>query len=857
MCPNSLPPESLDSHIPHDSPSKSNVWPSSRSRTTSQSPGPPNKREQPSTTEATSYHGSTTGRQESSAADASIVLIGMRGTGKSSLAIIASSALRFRLVDADQHFQQHTGLSRATFNAKHGLNEYRRRELQIMQLILSENQTRCVITCGPGSVEGDGQSLLKEYATTHPVIYIMRDTEDIQRHLRIQDAKKISDLIDQTGPMYRVSSSFEFYNISENSNTRVGVATNASSTPRSLALKKLQQDFLQLIRKVITQASRHAEGGANTHWPQPPESRPFTYALTIPISSMRSTSISVRDIETTADAVELIIDLPFTDGKRIFNNSVANNISKQYYTIRRYMRIPIIFQVQPSAIQLHGDAHEIYFELLQFGLRLAPEYLCVDITCNDQRIKSLLTARGSTKIIGHFFDPAPGVDGWASQDRKAKLKRARDLGCDIVRLCQQANSMLDNISVQRFAFENQNSDFPLIAYNSGPSGRISCWQNAILTPVTHSVIRSHYPSTASDDLLTLPEAQKALYASFTLDQMKFGIFGSAVGSSLSPAMHNGAFKFCGMPHVHKPYQSSSLKELETIFWDLNFGGGSITAPFKQEIVRLVDFMSPEARAIGAVNTLIPLRSKKLESLLDRNRAGPVVAFYGANTDWIGIHTCISRNLSPVNTVNEHTTGLVLGAGGTSRAAVFAMIRLGIRKIFIHNRTTKKAEQVAKQFKNLSSQGQEENTTSSDPAGTGASRINHHSHPPTISVLEFMEEQWPSDADPPTIVVSSIPGRNAEDQLPITNRIPPGWLASKTGGVVIELAYDPLETALLKQARERANQGWIAVEGLQVLPEQGIPQFEIFTGQRAPRQQMRKAALQGYEEQQRLKAQCKT
>lgn len=155
-------PGPMHSHMLDNASSKSNVSPS---------------------TQDGSIRGASTG-QTSFASSASIVLIGIRGTGKSSLAIMASSALRFRVVDADQHFFQTTGQSRAAFKAKHGVKEYRRRELQVMHSILLDNQSRCVITCGPGSVEGKGKGLLRDYAQTHPVIYIMRDADDIQRYLR-------------------------------------------------------------------------------------------------------------------------------------------------------------------------------------------------------------------------------------------------------------------------------------------------------------------------------------------------------------------------------------------------------------------------------------------------------------------------------------------------------------------------------------------------------------------------------------------------------------------------------------------------------------------------------------------------
>jgi shikimate 5-dehydrogenase len=64
---------------------------------------------------------------------------------------------------------------------------------------------------------------------------------------------------------------------------------------------------------------------------------------------------------------------------------------------------------------------------------------------------------------------------------------------------------------------------------------------------------------------------------------------------------------------------------------------------------------------------------------------------------------------------------------------------------------------------------------------------------------------------------------------------------------VQLAYKPLETLLIKQMRKFANRGWITVDGLQVLPEQGLAQFELFTGRRAPANQMRTALMNKYKE----------
>jgi len=100
------------------------------------------------------------------------------------------------------------------------------------------------------------------------------------------------------------------------------------------------------------------------------------------------------------------------------------------------------------------------------------------------------------------------------------------------------------------------------------------------------------------------------------------------------------------------------------------------------------------------------------------------------------------------------------------------------------------------------------------------------------------------------VISTLPGHNFGEESPIDNRVPATWLTSPTGGVVAEgkLAYNPRETPLLEQIRAERHRGWIAVDGLQILLEQGAPQFELFTGRKAPRQVMKAGAARGHEEQ---------
>ncbi|KAF4420072.1 Quinate repressor protein [Colletotrichum fructicola] len=705
--------------------------------------------------------------------DASIALVGIRGTGRSTLAVMASGALGFRLLDADQHFFQVTGLSRAAYKAEHGAVEYRREELRLMRAMLFDNPTRAVIACGPGAVEGTGQTWLSEYAQTHPVIYVLRDAEEIKRHLRVWDTEAISRLIYLSGPTHRSLSNFEFYNISDSyGQVADHVSGSGQQSPRSLALKRVEHDFLELLFR-ITNRDHHESGLYHVSHGTPslaPEHRPFTYSLTLPMMDVDNAGPLLRDINTTADVAELVISLREMRARSLnFDEPVANFISRQYYAVKRYTRLPVIFNVQFDDSCPRQDL-VYYLRLIDHGLRLAPEYLCVDLSCGEQILRSIIAARGTAKIIGQYTDNTVLEHGWDNPALTAHAQLAERLGCDIVRICREAESTTDNFAAKYF-IQSKSADFkiPLIAYNTGRLGRMSCYLNQVFSPVTDPLLRSITSSPLNDTLLTIQEAQKALYSSFLLDPMYFGIYGINVLQSLSPAMHNAAFESCGMPHEYKIFQHPTVNHLRHLISDENFGGASITAPFKKEVFALVDLTSPEAQAIGAVNTLIPLRSASIDSLIDRNRTGPVAALYGDNTDWIGIHTCIRQNLSPINGVKRRTTALVVGAG--------------------------------------------------DP--------------------------WPENFDRPTIIVSCISTFAKDGQPSADTSLPADWLASPTGGVAIELSYMPLEPPLLKQVREMSDQGWIAVDGLKVLPEQGIKQFELFTARKAPGNIMRDEILKAY------------
>lgn len=142
-------------------------------------------------------------------------------------------------------------------------------------------------------------------------------------------------------------------------------------------------------------------------------------------------------------------------------------------------------------------------------------------------------------------------------------------------------------------------------------------------------------------------------------------------------------------------------------------------------------------------------------------------------DWTGIRACIRRGLSPANTVRPQSSGLVCGAGGMARAAVYSMISLGVRNIFVCNRTLENAASLAEHYNKLI-EGNEILELNADNAAETRVRI-----------IESFESAWPSEYRPPTMIVVCVP-RETPSGSAIDFSLPEEWLKSPTGGVVIEV-----------------------------------------------------------------------
>jgi pentafunctional AROM polypeptide len=733
----------------------------------------------------------------------SVLIIGMRGSGKTFVGELAAATLGWTVVDADAIFEQKFPTGLRNYVQRNGWPAFRAAELDILKELLARFPSRHIISLGGGIVETPAaREILSVYAKDCPVVYVVRPVDEIVAYLETESnrpayGEPIIDVFKRREKWFTECSSYEFIN------TTV-VPPQAGNIPPS---EDLLQPPVQTsnIRDEIARFFGHITGQKpNPALSLEPGHRSYFLSLTFP--DVTPSLASFEELSAGVDAIELRVDLLRTRsqlntaGPHIAPHSY---VTEQIAAIRRVSTLPIVYTVRTVS---QGGAFpdksvKEAFGLLRLALRLGVEYVDVEISWPEKNIRDLISHKGNTRIVASWHDWSGNLR-WDSSSVEATAEVAKAFG-DVVKIVSKANSLDDNLALHRFVTRasSEVDAKPIIAINMGVEGQLSRVLNTTFTPVPHPLI----PAKAAPGQLSFVEIQKALHLIGQLPAKNFYIFGRPIAHSMSPTLHNTAFKFLGLPHCYERLETEGVDhEVRYTLTLPDFGGASITIPFKRDIMAHLDQLSPEAEAIGAVNTVIP-----------RTNADGSKILFGDNTDWIGIRNVIKARLPP--SVRKIESCLIIGAGGTARAAIYALHSLGAPCIYLFNRTRRSAEELVH-------------------AIPGA-------HVELLDSLDVASVRGPA----PSVIISTVPASATTIEENTSNALPlPSSLFTAEVGVVVDMAYRPAETPLLKLAKTLpAIRNWHSVTGIEVLLEQGYRQFELWTGRRCPRGVVAKTVLEAY------------
>jgi len=276
-----------------------------------------------------------------------------------------------------------------------------------------------------------------------------------------------------------------------------------------------------------------------------------------------------------------------------------------------------------------------------------------------------------------------------------------------------------------------------------------------------------------------------------------GVIGDPVEHSLSPVMHNAAIAYLNLDYIYLPFpiKQENLPKAIAGFQAIGLLGFSVTIPHKQAIIPLLSQVSPTAKMVGAVNTVVWTQE----------------GWHGTNTDVAGF-------IAPLKTLNRDWTKItpvILGNGGAARAVVVGCAELGCPEIRVVGRNKEKLDHFKQSW--------------ADSPLHGVVTVHSVDElPGLVSATELLVNTTPVGMYP------------HEEKTPMEVGV---IEKIQQGAIAYDLIYNPRPTQWLKQAEK---QGAIVIDGLEMLVQQGAAALELWLQQQVPVDIMRQALLKQFE-----------
>ncbi|OAP65573.1 hypothetical protein AYL99_01545 [Fonsecaea erecta] len=273
------------------------------------------------------------------------------------------------------------------------------------------------------------------------------------------------------------------------------------------------------------------------------------------------------------------------------------------------------------------------------------------------------------------------------------------------------------------------------------------------------------------------------------------IAGAPGGGSIAPPTHDFIAQCLKRDWKMTFLAASTLQEVSDAFHAPDFAGGIVTMPWKKTIIPCLDQVDDLVDQLGACNHV---------SVADNG------TLRGTNTDWAGVKKALLQG-QPATGPRQELKGMVVGAGGASRAAIYALMELGCKEVYVVNRDAREVQELVED-------------------------VHHYKTPNRPKIVHVQTIQQAQTLSCPRWIVSTVPDfepRTPEELKAQSVYIE--FLAKERPhqALMLDMCYHPLMTRNLQLAKQH---GWQIVDGVQVVGHQLKEQWRPWTGEEIDEQQ---------------------
>ena len=422
--------------------------------------------------------------------------------------------------------------------------------------------------------------------------------------------------------------------------------------------------------------------------------------------------------------------------------------------------------------QFKGSEEE-RVQILRQAMQSGADYIDIETSTPKELLQSILENKGKTQVILSYHNFTNTMD-----DLEPLYEIMCDLPGDILKIVTYAQDISDNLKMFRLLERAKKENRKLIALCMGENGEIS----RVLSPLLGGLLTFGALETGKESApgqIAANVLRNVYRADRPRENFKiYGVIGNPVSKSMGYLIHNRAFQEIGSKDI---YVSFLIKNAEKFFNEFKgfFSGLSVTMPFKENIIPLLDEVDETARKIGAVNTVV--KTPK--------------GWKGSNTDCTGAIQALEKHLD----LKEKNV-LIIGAGGTAKAIGYGVVEKGGWLTVTYNKNKERGVQLAKEL---------------------GCRL--------ASIRDIRDHDF-------DVLINCSPvgmSPNVEETPFLSRNL-------KKGMLVFDSVYNPPETRLIREARAA---GCTVVTGVELFINQAVGQFELWTGKKAPIEAMREVLME--------------